>query len=218
MGHRGFGYCQKMEKNYGARAFYIVALREPISRFRSLFDYIMSNNFWFFKDYHRHWDGRQLSDLVVEYNNTLHLGLPASHPRMWGPIRFWSLARQQASFMCGWDCISLQQNYTTHEVAERAISHLLRTDAVVVMEKLDDLIDQLKFHLTWVPVWLKKFPYENKHSGKRSTLTEQATAIIKEWSRIDIEVYELAKARHAELTEIARRCLNVTARLGGRRQ
>jgi len=100
IGHRGFGYCQRMERNYGARAFYVVALREPVSRFRSLFDYIMSNNFWFFRDYHRRWDGRQLSDLVVEYNDTLHLGLPANHPKMWGPLRFWSLSRQQSSFMC----------------------------------------------------------------------------------------------------------------------
>ena len=92
----------------------------------------------------------------------------------------------------------------------------MRTDAVVIMEKLDDLIDQLRFHLTWVPGGIRKFPYENKHSGRRSVLSERATAIIKEWSRIDIELYALAKQRHEELTAVARKCLNATQQQGRR--
>jgi hypothetical protein len=211
LGHRGFGYCQRMERTYGERAFYLVAMREPIARFRSLFDYIMANNFWFFRDYHRHWNGRQLSDLVIEYNTTLSLGLPPKHPKMWGPLRFWSLARQQSGFMCGWDCVSMEHNYTSHQVAERAIANLMRTDAVVVMEKLDDLIDQLRFHLTWIPAGVRHFPYENKHSGRKSVLNAQATQIVTEWSRIDIELYQLAKERAEQLTGIARLCLNVTS-------
>lgn len=208
MGHRGFGFCPRfMDSALGEKAFYIVALREPVSRFRSLFDYFISHRYTSFTKYHKRWDNRELSDIVVEYDALLKKGLPDDHPDMWGPLTMQGLARQQSAFMCGWDCVAHdQRNMTLNKMVNRAVANLQRTDVVVIMEKLDDLFDQLRFHVSWVPKNQKRFPTENIHKGKKSTLTAAATKIIAEWSKPDVALYQMAKTRHEELTSLARAC------------
>lgn len=208
MGHRGFGFCDKMLKKYGQNALFVVVLREPVSRFRSLFDYFMDNNFPDFQEYHQMWKGKELSDLVVEAKQILDQRLPTTEPKMRSPIRFLQLARQQTNFMCGWDCVSLKKtNVTMNEKLERALDNLRRADVVVIMEHLDDMIDQLRYHTYLIPSSVNRFPLENTHKGKKSVLTAEASKIIAEWSKRDIKLYEMAKVRHFELTEHARKCL-----------
>lgn len=207
MGHRGMGFCRRMETQYGKNALYIVALREPVSRFRSLFDYFLDNNHPSFKEYHSMWKGKALSDLVVEAQSILDMKLPVSDPRMRSPIRFLQLARHQTNFMCGWDCVGLKGNMTMETKLDRALDNLRRCDIVVIMEKLDDLIDQLRYHTYLVPVGVEKFPMENTHKGRKSVLTAEASEIIARWSQADTKVYEMAKLRHTELTQTARDCL-----------
>jgi len=207
MGHRGFGFCDRMQKRYGNNALYMVALREPVSRFRSLFDYFMDNAYPQFVEYHKMWKGKDLSDLVVEAQETLKLKLPPSDPRMHGPIRFLELSRHQVNFMCGWDCVSLKSNLTMDVRLERALDNLRRTDVVAIMEKLDDMIVQMRYHTYLVPSDVTRFPLENTHKGKKSVLTPEASKIIAEWSKHDIALYEMAKARHQELTQHATQCL-----------
>ena len=207
MGHRGFGFCDRMQKRYGQNALFLVALREPVSRFRSLFDYFMDNDYPQFAEYHAMWKGKDLSQLIMDAYATLKLKLPIKDPRMRGPIRFMELARQQTNFMCGWDCVSLKSNLTMSEKLDRALDNLMRTDVVVVMEKLDDLIDQLRYHTYLVPTEIKRFPMENTAKGKKSILTKEAADIVAEWSKRDIVLYEMAKKRHESLTNHARKCL-----------
>lgn len=208
LGHRGFGYCQRMQRQYGDRALYVVALREPVSRLRSLFDYFMENDYPFFHKYHNLWRGRELNDVVLEYNRTLNAGLSRSDPRMRGPLLLKGLANQQTAFMCGWDCVAPDvNNVTSRNAIERAMMNLQRTDVVVVMERLDDLIDQLRFHVSWVPRGIKRFPYDNTHKGKKSVLSKEAQDVIREWSANDVKLYNVAFDRHQELTNNARRCL-----------
>jgi len=207
MGHRGFGFCEKMLKNYGENALYLVALREPVSRFRSLFDYFMDNDYSFFSSYHDMWKGRNLSDLIIDADRLLGLNLPSSDPRLRSPKRFLELARQQTNFMCGWDCVSLKSNLTISEKFDRAAENLRRTQVVVVMEHLDDMIDQLRFQTNLVPLEVRRFPMENTHKGKKSILTPEAAVIVAKWTRRDTQLYEIAKTFHAQLTDDARSCL-----------
>ena len=211
LGHRGFGFCQRMQRAYGDKAFYVVAMREPVSRLRSLFDYFMSHNYPFFQKYHALWRNKELNDIVIDYNKTLHENLPRTDPRMRGPTMLRGLSLQQTAFLCGWDCVAGEANNVTRKEAfQRAVDNLQRADAIVIMEKLDDLIVQMRFHTTWVPSNINKFPFDNTHKGKKSVLSAQAQEIVRQWSRDDVKLYRMAVARHDELTSNAKRCLGVS--------
>jgi hypothetical protein len=212
LGHRGFGFCQRMERVYGNDAFYVVAFREPVSRLRSLFDYFLDNNYPFFHKYHVLWRGKELDSIIKEYNQTFALGLPKDHPKMKGPLLLKGLSQQQTAFMCGWDCVAGEANNVSRaEALERALTNLQRADVVVIMEKLDDMIDQMRFHTSWVPTDVKKFPYDNTHKGKKSILSPEASAIVREWATNDVVLYNMAVDRHNELTNEARRCLGISS-------
>ena len=215
MGHRGFGFCEKFARKFSGSAFFVVALREPVARLRSLFDYIMykrSNEA--FRSYQDQWEGRELDDLVLEYNRTLALGLPRTDPRMRGVGLMGALVNQQVAFMCGWDCVSARANVTVAGALRRALANLERTDAVAVMERLDDLIAQLRFHTLWVPLGVNAFPLDNVFPRRRSRLSPEAVSIIRAWSAADVALYERAVQRHDELTARARSCL-ASAKPGG---
>lgn len=210
-GHRGFGFCRRMVEHFGSRAFYIVSIREPVSHFRSFFDYTMENLADPSSIEYRLWHNRMLSDLVEEYNHTLSQGLSPTDSRMRGPLRFLNIAKQQTAFMCGYDCIATDKGRHSDEVLlANAFKNLNRTDVVVVMENLDDIIVQLKFHVDWVPSKDHRLRKTNEMLyRKKSKLSREATKIITDWSRLDLQLYELAKRRHAELTYVAEKCKKI---------
>jgi hypothetical protein len=212
-GHRGFGFCDRFEKRYGEKAFYMVAMREPVSHFRSLFDFMMNELFGPGSEQYRLWGNKELADLVEEYNHTLSLGLNATDPRMRGPKIFVNMAKQQVSFMCGWNCVDFHKFGITEDVMLRnALKNLQRAEVVVKMEHLNDMIEQLKFHVGWMSPKEKRFPHDNVvPTGKRSHLTEAAVQIIAGWSKLDLELYEHVKKRHRELTAIAKKCNHINA-------
>lgn len=217
MGHRGFGFCSKLDNSTEQMAF-AVSLREPVSRFRSLFDYIMDSNYPQFQVYHKAWKGKPLSQLVVDADRASREYEPGS-PELFTYMRFFEFCQQQINFLCGWECMvkattagaqsSLTQNEAwLDENLKRALEHLEQCDIVVVMERLDDMIVQFEYQ-TWnfVPQWVKgKFPEENKHVGRKSELTEEATQILRRWSRHDLVLYQAAQQRHIYLTSIAKQC------------
>ena len=209
LGHRGFGYCARFAGKMRDTALFITALREPVSRFRSLFDYIMlKRDNEPFRHYHEAWLGRELNDIVLEYNRTLGLGLRRSDPRLRGAALMSRLLNQQVAFMCGWDCVAGgRSNVSLAQTVRRALENLERADAVAVMEKLDDLVAQLRFHTQWVPIGVEAFPADNVFPRRRSSLTPDAVQVVRSWSAADVVLYERALERHEELTNLARKCV-----------
>ena len=185
MGHRGFGYCERFVKQSGDSPFYLVALREPVSRFISLFDYLMAEDFPQFEEYHQMWKDRDLSELVLEANASLSSSRPhskdvsASFAKLHDDV-----ANQQTRYMCGWDCVRVKDNTVTLSLDEklsRALTNLERADVVVVMEQLDDMIAQLKYHVNFIPDDVDVFPMENTPKGrklKKSVLSPEALEVF----------------------------------------
>lgn len=221
LGHRGYGYCQRFWNQTSLspppNLLVAVVLREPVSRFRSLFDYIMDNDYPQFHEYHVAWEGRDLNDLVVEVEEMLTTPNIVSSPSaLFTATRFIEFAHQQMNYLCGWQCViqARKDRYEEDEMANKnfqlAKLHLEQADVVVVMEDLDDMILQLRFQtLGIVPKTIKdRFPQsENFQSGKKSELTSEVEKIISKWSWRDDELYRLAQHRHQELTKVARHCL-----------
>ena len=203
-GHRGFGFCGGFAKR---KALYMVALRDPVSRFVSEFDYFLSHNYPKFRAYHEAWGERDLNDLIKEYNVTLSRALPDDHPDMRWPNAFKGLSNQQSAFMCGFDCVRFNQTLTYDEKLRRAMANLERTDVVAVMEKLDDFILQAKMHTTWIPKRVKSFPRENKRKSKKSEIDAEAEAILLEWGRNDVVLYARAVQLANEKTAMAKSCI-----------
>ena len=204
MGHRGFGYCERAMKT---PTFYTVVLREPVSRFVSLINYFLVTDYAPFEKYKKEWGGRELDSIIKEYNHTLSLNLPKKDPRMHFVNMFIGLANQQTAFMCGYECLNAAQNdYTLHEKLQHALNNLQKTDVVVLMDKLDDFIAQMRFHSVVVPRKVKSFPYENKHKRKPSVLSEEAKQILLQWSWADMELYRVGTAIRDNKMEIVNKC------------
>ena len=86
------------------------------------------------------------------------------------------------SFLCGYDCVRVfagldqetGKNYqksaaiqlTDDQQLDRALKNLEKVDAVVVLEKLDDMIDQVRLHVDWIPDRFHTFPRDNPRRGK----------------------------------------------------
>jgi len=137
------------------------------------------------------------------------LNLDHHDPRMTGPLLFLGFCKQQTAFMCGYDCVAVEKSKISDQyLRTRAQRNLERADVVVIMEKLDDMLDQLRYHTDWIKPTKKKFRKENRMSvEKKSHLSLEAVSIISKWSYLDIEIYESAKIRHRRLTSFAKKCL-----------
>ncbi|KAH9260847.1 hypothetical protein BASA81_001314 [Batrachochytrium salamandrivorans] len=212
MGHRGFGFCRALEPNEDRMTF-AVAVREPVSRVRSLFDYILTSTYWEFEPYHRKWKHRDFSQLVIEAEQARQQ-YPAGAPERFTYDRFYEFSHQQTNFLCGWECTARSvRNCTNEDVLDanlqRALVNLERCDIVVVMEQLDDMIIQFEYQTQGlVPEKVRgRFPLENKHNGKKSVVTPEAMKILESWNRRDTVLYNAAKLRHNVLTNRAKQCV-----------
>ena len=207
-GHRGFGFCHRLLQRYRDRVFYIVSIRDPISHFRSFFDFTMHELTQDHPEDVKLWRGKKLNELVLEYNHTLSLGLDPSDERMKGPLKFLAMSKQQTAFMCGWDCVAFDKfGVTDEQMINRAMKNLYRADVVVIMEKLDDMLHQLRYHIPWIPQGQHHLKRENiMVRTEKSHLSARAIEIISHWTHLDERLYRAAKQRHYELTAIAKRC------------
>lgn len=173
-----------------------------------IIDYFMQFEAREFDRYRRVWANKELEDLVIEYNNTLSMGLSEDDPKLKWPRAFVGLSKQQTSFMCGYNCIGIQGRKVPDEEKLRlALENLKKCDVVTIMEELDAFIPQLRMHVNWVPEKLHHFPKENHHHGKHSVLSDRAKAIVREWASIDMKLYEEAVKIHKKKTELAKKCL-----------
>jgi len=208
VGHRGFGYCRDVEISKRG-LFTFAVLREPISRIRSLFDYRLLS--------HAMAGGGDLSSAVLRYNSTERIET--------GEMRLRSLGLQQARFLCGYHCMGPEAvkmyrelNHTAAEVERivlnKAKHNLMRMDAVGVLEHFDDLITQMRYQTHIVPWSIKHWPEANTVKRKKTVLTPDAIAILKEWNAPDIELYNLAMKLNKARTVEAAQCLAVLEKAG----
>lgn len=118
------------------------------------------------------------------------------------------LANQQVRFMCGFDCHGKQRyDMPLTDVTERALQNLRETDAVVVMENMDDLLLQLRYQLSWFPKGMRSWPEHNVVQVKKSIVDDDVRAIIQKWSWADRLLYEAAKIEGEDRTILAKRCI-----------
>jgi hypothetical protein len=198
-GHRGYGFCEGVIRK--RNPFIFTVFREPVSRMISLYDYNLKS---------RHTDraqqsfgGKSLSQWVVHFNSTPQV----EH----GEFLLKYSGSQQARFMCGFDCLGPAGRSKTEEMLlQKALENLrdrVHTRAIGYLENFDDVLDQLRVHLRWVPknaVW----PHSNalKPTAK-SKLDEQSNEIMKKWAWVDVRLYEEAVKMADQMTLEARECI-----------
>lgn len=198
IGHRFYGFCKDVAVSPRG-LFTIVALREPVSRLVSDFDY----KYYELADeeyrsyFHFPKQVKTLAALVKYYNST-----PQEEE---GEVRLKALGNQQTRYMCGYDCDSTKM--TMEQMLARALQNLNQVEALGVTEALNDLLKQLQYKLFWFPQKLSSWPEKNRHAGKKSVVDEQAWSILKAWSRNDVVLYEKALALSQRLSKKAKDCL-----------
>jgi len=218
LGHRGFGFAKG-----AGNLVEIVAFREPLSRVISLFDYLNSlqDRSPLLMAIRKSWNGKSLDQVIASYNATrvssfasLLPGGNASH----SDRSFHRVLQSQLQFMCGYECVFLLTGSPDEQVIptqvrdpkvvfNRAIENLKKTECIGVLAHLDDLIVQMKHHLGFVPPNVVKFPFENTKHGKKSKLSDGARALLQEWLKEEIVMYQFAEKLSAAKTRHARDCL-----------
>jgi hypothetical protein len=209
-GHRGYGFCRVIERSPRGLVT-LVALREPVSRIRSLYDYeahrLQRNSV----AGHVH----KLAQLVVRYNSTEKVEA--------GEARLKFMGMQQTRFLCGYRCFESPDGNSSSSAFSseglralagamlgKAKQNLARVDAVAVLSRLNDLVPQLRFHLgsTLTPRSFQHWPHDNVlPEDQKSLLTKRAEDILRSWSWADQELYEFAQRIAKAKTTEAKTCL-----------
>jgi hypothetical protein len=224
MGHRGFGFCKDVEESPRG-LFTFTAVREPVSRIVSMFDYktetrnnpnvrkvfgVGSNNKKKNNNNNKannNESEKSLNDLIKFYNAT-----PEIEP---GEARLRFGGSQQARFLCGYQCLgpsAEKGKYSEKELLNRARKNLQKIDALTVVDRLDELIPQLKLHLTFVPPRFTKWPSMNVASvskTKKSMLDDQSKEILRNWAWVDNIIYKEADKLSRIMHERAVACLKL---------
>ena len=207
IGHRGWGVCEEIE-SYPGGLFTITAIREPVSRMVSLYDYNLlkrdterANKLFGSADTTTRYT---LQELVKLYNSTEEIEPGEAIIRYSGS--------QQARFMCGYECLGpnafKNATFTEEYMLNRALENLRKTDCVGVTDRLYALIDQLKLHLSWVPKRVTNWEKQNTlPSLLKSVLDDEARAIMLKWAWVDQRLYEEASKIANEKHVHAHKCL-----------
>jgi hypothetical protein len=210
VGHRGFGFANRLVVPSAPKPLYIASFREPISRLISQFDFIMATDSVNFEGIHAAWKDLSFDEVIQRYDQALRSGI-----KPYGQafdvelefVYFYRMMHQQTSFMCGFDCVFMPYfdgtnskysktraaRFSEEEMLVQALKNLNQTECVAVLDNLDSLIPQMKVHLPWYSPRYKKFPLDNKHSGKKSTVNESNMKLLRKWMDVEIRFYEAAK-------------------------
>lgn len=203
-GHRGYGFCRNVENDQRG-LFSFTAFRDPVARMVSWYDYNLY-------DIHEERAvkvfgslNKPLSAIVKQYNKTKQLE--------WGEKLIRYSGQQQSRFMCGYMCMGPiakgNKNLTEEVVLKTALKNLAKLDVIGLTEELDEMIPQLKFHLPQlIPRKFTVFPRENVYKRERSVLDDEARSIMKEWARVDEELYRQAKILYEKKKKLASECLS----------
>jgi len=202
IGHRGFGYCDYVK--YSPRGlFTFTALREPIPRMVSWFDYYL---------YELHepramatfWDRGSFSDIVKKYNSTSRIEYGERLIRYSG--------QQQARYLCGYECMGpmarRNNTYTEQYVLDRALQNLAKVDVVGITSDLEGMVKQLKFHLPHlIPGNFNNFKRSNAIHGQKSEVDEEAMEILKKWAWVDVKLHQQAEEQYRRKHFVVETCM-----------
>jgi len=194
-----------------------------VSRLVSLFDYLRTTEEFDIPAVvaiKRAWQKKTLDEVVESYrqvretdpDSLLPGGKASFSDRTWHRV-----LHNQVQFLCGFDCVwymtgdrreSLQP-FAGQDVLRRARENLDRADVVAVLNRLDDLLVQLKLYLDFVPRNFNSFPHENSMaSTQRSQPSERTLELLREWTKDEQELFERAKSIADKKTAEAIRCLS----------
>ena len=234
IGHRGYGFARGAPR---AR-FTLVALREPVARIISLFDYLRDQDRGLtpeLKRLSRTWSRSSLDDVVASYNATWHADASALEPGGAASLSDRSLHRvlsAQTQYLCGYDCVMLmsddpaerQASYrssnavrlSADEKLARALRNLEAVDAVAVLTRLDDLVPQMRTRLGWIPASFSSFPHDNAVKPVRKSEPTPATrALLAKFGSHDAKLYAKAVELADAKTSRALACLQRRGGGGG---
>ena len=221
LGHRGYGFSSKVKSQIPIT---IIALRDPVSRIISLFDYLRTSTekIPVIQQIRKAWQGKTLDEVILSYKIAREKDFASVFPGGSASFSDRSIHRvlqSQIQFLCGYECVWYMTNdpresmdpfkEVNENCLERARKNLELIDCIVTLDRLDDMIVQLKAHLDFIPKNFVSFPHDNKVSpGERSKPSEETLKWLKEWTKDEQKLFERAK----ELTEIrttaAKVCLN----------
>ena len=207
LGHRGFGYCPRVRKKLDP--LYVVSIREPVSRLVSMYDYAMITNRHStrFSTFHNQWGADASFDALVRRLN--HTDRSVKARRMLEGI-----ANQQVRFMCGFECHGANTSVPLDVAVDRALENLRKTHCVGVLEHLDDLLVQLKFHLPWIPRGKNHWGKDNARKTRKSRVSAESRAVLLQWGWGDALLYEAAREIARERTTVATACMPRTVKVG----
>mmetsp|Transcript_58350 Transcript_58350/g.117208 ORF Transcript_58350/g.117208 Transcript_58350/m.117208 type:complete len:286 (-) Transcript_58350:57-914(-) len=185
-GHRPIGWAPGFDLR---RPLYVVTLREPISFAVSLFDFINRNAFRVHDKQRASFGNSSFSDNVVAHNQVVL-----------NYVRDTQGELLEGVGGCGFVEKSLC-----------VLAHLETAHAVVIAERLDDMLIQLRWKTGWLGVGVDAFPRLNDAHSK-SHVTPSARRILEEAARhgVDTPLYRRALELHESLTNEARYCLYST--------
>lgn len=234
LGHRGFGFSSKLQNRVGEDVLYVVALRDPIKRFVSSFSYRLVSPEPLFREMVEWWGDRDINDVIKEYYEFVKSGGDThaqETPKQIRTLR--RLLHQQIDYVCGFDCVPLfagddaefESDYlnspavtlSLEQKFAKASRNLRRADVVVVLDRLDDVVKQMKVNVKWWPATIGKIgetrPQQVKTPSKRSTtLNDESRKILGELLREDSKLYARAVEIGVTKAKNAAACLRKRAR------
>jgi len=103
------------------------------------------------------------------------------------------------------------KNYTEKYILEKALQNLEKLDVIGIMEHLNLMIRQLRFHLPHlIPRSYKAFKRDNVHNKKKkSVLDYEARRIMHDWGWVYRVLYERGKELYQQKQALAEKCLKL---------
>lgn len=204
MGHRGLGFCNDFRDK---KMIYVVAIREPLSRLISFYDYAKSIAPFHaeFKRLTSIWKARAstLDELIKSYDAMeMNESQTWSEDGLKGLQSLRTILNQQTRYLCGFECVHIkeEENITSMAMLSRAMKNLEQCDVVGTVDNFHEFLSQLKFYVPWVPGSIKSLPHQNKHKSKRSELSQESREIALRWSWMDGILHEYGKILSQEKT------------------